>query len=252
MTMEHMGDIKPWISYMLTVLNPAYAPGETPLKIMLADVSPQPRRGLEGDTDYKYLLGEYQPDTDLLFVKIHNNFEKEDIIHTLVHEMAHRVHLERPYVALNCRRAYAGKLVEDKNAPGLCRSHGTQLGSGSSREYLMTISDAVHGIIYLGIPNDAISYDEALVYNKMILDMRIQISHENASESPVYDDYIQKYGIGYAMTNYLEFWAEASVSYLYKINKRGFPSRDWIEKNHSELYKLLREAYQDAPSYTHD
>lgn len=254
---EFLNHVTRWTDYMQTVLNPVYTPSDTPLKFLLGDVSPKPRRGIEGDEDYKYIGGEYQPDTNTLFVRL-PKFSDDPIvkknqmmegISTVVHELSHRAHLENSYVALDCRKAYAGKLVEDKNEPGLCRAHGHQIDSNSSREYLMTIRDAVEEVLYLGIPNEAISYEEALVYNKMILDMRVQIAYENALENKEYDIYMRKYGMSYALTNHMEFWAQASTSYLYTIHERQFPDRSWIEENDPVLYELLGEIYQSAPEF---
>ena len=237
-----------WVDYMVKIVNPIYAPIDS-VRVILSKKY-VPKRTISEISDS--VLGEYMTNQDIVFVK--TGYEKEynmDIVSTLIHEMAHRAHLESREIALQCRRAYAGKIIEDSNAPGICHTSGTSIDSASTREYLNIISDTVEAVIYLGIPNDSMSYEEALVYKKMIMDMRIHVCFEDAKSGTVYKKYwssLNKLG-SYGMIDYYEFWAEASTSYLYTVHEERFPSRKWIQENDPKLYDLLEEMYSSAPVY---
>ena len=78
------------------------------------------------------------------------------------------------------------------------------------------------------------------------LDVRLETIYERAKSSELYE----KYRYEYAFTNHREMWAEASASFLYAINPRHFPDRDWIQQNDPQLYSLLTEVYSGASRYT--
>lgn len=120
------------------------------------------------------------------------------------------------------------------------------------------VQDEVFAVLHLGVDGETMSYDDAIVVNKLILNMRIQHLYEQAVESPKYkssgywnEEYVAK---AYWRTNYAEFWAEASAAYLVAEYLKEWvtprlPPRAWIKENDPALFSLLEEVYSMAPLF---
>lgn len=248
---EMMHILEKWVELMVNVVNPIYTTSSSMLRILIDNnINIPSGSSIEDEEEFTQMNGVYNPDIDSVFVRLpRRDYGQGYVVRVLVHELAHRAHLEMQHIALECKRAYAGKMIDDPSAPGICTTHSRTIESTMTRNHLMTIRDTVESILYLGIHNDEISYEEAVVYNKMILDARIYNAYERAIQDTKYKEYIRKYRISYSLINYMEFWAEASVSFLYKQGPERFPNRSWIQENDPELYDMLAEVYQNTQQY---
>lgn len=240
-----------WIEYILAKLNPVYsAVGQIqPLKVLFAKNFPiEP-----GKKEQFRWSGSYSPHYNAIMVRVHDYVDYGQIdftpdheiakyLGTLVHEMSHFAHLNYAHSALDC---YTSGICRHRTDPHYDNAH-----------LLTTIRDAVHGVVFLGIPNDSFSYDQALVYLKMILDMRIRHLHAKATNmdevSPISKKYWHfretKGTSSHPWWCHREFWAHASHSYLYS-QSNAFPNRAWIEENDPQLFELLEEVWSGAPAY---
>jgi len=172
------------------------------------------------------------------------------VLYTLVHEVAHHVHLGSDRIA-------SGTLSGNKR-PAIERY------SRDDIEALMLVRDEVFAVLHLGVDSDNINYEEAVWLNKMILDIRIKNLYQNALESEMYQGskYWEKWSgsAAYWRTNHKEYFAEASTAYLtneYLADHHGryfkkFPPRKWIRENDPGLYSLLDEVWSMAPSVSFD
>ena len=241
-------EVSMWIEYVLSAVDPAYSPsGNQKLTVLLSDTFPQIDKKVFGA-----IGGLYIPEHDLLYVSKTEDKNEDRVkldergrqLMILVHEMAHRVHLVSDPIGMECVEQEARSDDPDP-FKGVCKERAVNVNTEKTREYLNTVRDEVYGVVFLGVKSDHMTLEEASIYLKMILDIRIDSIYEKSKESKIYE----KYRYEYAFTNHREFWAEASTSFLYTINPRNFPGREWIQENDPELYSVLSEVYSGASKY---
>lgn len=246
---DQVKEVSMWIEYVLSSVDPAYAPsGNSKLNVLLSDTFPELDKKIFGA-----IGGLYLPDHDLLYVsKTEDNSgdnvkldERGRQLKILVHELAHRVHIVSEPVGMECSE-HDPKTINPDALKGVCKERPVPVNTEETKGYLDIIRDEVYGVVFLGLHSDNMTLEEASVYLKMILDVRLETIYERAKSSELYE----KYRYEYAFTNHREMWAEASASFLYAINPRHFPDRDWIQQNDPQLYSLLTEVYSGASRYT--
>jgi len=238
-------EVSMWIEYVLTSVDPAYSPsGNSKLNVLLADTFPK-----IDTTVFGAIGGLYLPDHDLLYVSKTEDNHEDNVkldergrqLMTLVHELSHRVHLVSDPISMDCTERDS----RSEKTGGACKERAVQVDTEKTHEYLKTVRDEVHAVVFLGMKSENMTLEEASIYLKMILDMRISEIFEKAKNSKSYENHRYQY----AFTNHREFWAEASTSYLYAINGRNFPDRDWMQTNDPALHSLLSEVYSGASKY---
>lgn len=104
-------------------------------------------------------------------------------------------------------------------------------------------------MLFIGYKSESIRYEEAVMMNKLILDMRLRELYSVVEASPEYADLRHIHG----MTDHREYWAEASASFLFvlggnfdKGSINNFPSRNWICTEDPKLFELLKEVWPGA------
>lgn len=183
-------------------------------------------------------LGFYSVRTNDLLIKERHNEDLEEmtVVNTLVHELAHKVHLDVPDVFLPCSDkggANQGKLC--KNPFRMDRNR-----TESFKKHISSKFDEAKSVLYLGNKSETMSPDSAKIYMKLNLDLRIEKIYDNSMKSGKYPDDIREYF--YSLTDHFEFWAEASTSFIVG-NYDHFQSKEWIKINDPALYDLLEEVY---------
>jgi len=183
-------------------------------------------------------LGFYSVRTNDLLIKERHNEDLDEmtVVNTLVHEIAHKVHLDVPDVFLPCSDkggANKGKLC--KNPFRMDRNR-----TESFKKHISSKFDEAKSVLYLGNVSQTMSPDSAKIYMKLNLDLRIEKVYDNSMKSGKYPDDIREYF--YSLTDHFEFWAEASTSFIVG-NYDHFQSKEWIHINDPDLYSLLEEVY---------
>ena len=218
-----------WIEHMLRSVDPVYLQNMSQLKVYLS------ARGVHDKAPGTG--GFYRALYDNIWIKTQlvrgggpiSMAERRTNLKVIVHEMAHRVHLATEYIATDC-------------GSHICKNLQYRYDGLSDLE-LGEIKDEVDAVLYLGYESEDITYEDAVLLNKKILDMRIEHLFSIAGDSQQYQDLP---GSQYWAKNYVEFWAESSLSFLIANSGGLFPDRDWIEKNDPRLFSLLDEVWAGA------
>ena len=241
----HDEEIKLWLEYVLRSVDPVYVP---PLSRMMVHMSGTFKATQEDAS------GEYKPAYDEVWLRdvgFMLNDEgvslsrRIEMLHTLIHELAHRIHLVPDVIASDQCAFGNGPLKQY-----LVSVHNPQQ-SGPFEEgddILTNAKEEVEAVLYLGYKSDRINFEEAVWLNRKILDMRIRRAYAKAMDNDKYKDWRGEYW----STNHAEFWAEASVSFLVKDRDHAFPPRAWIEKHDPETFSILSEAWSRAQYTTFD
>jgi len=183
-------------------------------------------------------LGFYSVRTNDLLIKERHNEDLDEmtVVKTLVHEIAHKVHLDIPDVFLPC----SDKGGENKGK--LCKNpfRMDRNRTESFKRHISSKFDEAKSVLYLGNVSQTMSPDSAKVYMKLNLDLRIEKVYDNSMKSGKYSDDIREYF--YSLTDHFEFWAEASTSFIVG-NYDHFQNKEWIKINDPGLYSLLEEVY---------
>ena len=241
-------ELKLHLDYLLEAIDPVYRPQLAQLLVSISRTLKE-----QGQPHHWANAGEYMPFYDHIWLR---NLEalapgeslsmddRIDMLLTLIHEVGHRVHMAPDFIA-------------DWNNPVPEYSFGplkttfipirNQKRTGPSEEgdaVLSAAKDEVEAVLYLGYKSERMTYDEAVWLNRKILDMRLRRAYAKAMDSNEYQDSI--WAGGYWSTNYYEFWAEASVSFLVENDHEKFPPRDWIEEHDPDLFSILREVWSRA------
>ena len=243
----HDEEMKLWIEHVLRSVDPVYVP---PLSRMMVHMSGTFM------ADQADASGEYKPMYDEVWLRdvgftVTDNegvslSRRIQMLHTLIHELAHRIHLVPDVIASDkCSFLSNSPLeqymvsVHNQQDPG-----PFQIGD----DILTNAREEVEAVLYLGYKSDRINFEEAVWLNRKILDMRIRRAYAKAMDNDKYKDWRHEYWT----KNHSEFWAEASVSFLVKNRDRAFPPRAWIEKHDPETFSILSEAWSRAQYATFD
>ena len=218
-----------WIEHMLRSVDPVYLQNMSQLKVYLS--------AKKVDDKALGIGGFYRALYDNIWIKTQlvrgggpiSMAERRGNLKVIVHEMAHRVHLATEYIATDC-------------GSHICKNLQKRYDGLSDLE-LGEIKDEVDAVLYLGYESEDIAYEDAVLLNKKILDMRIRHLFAVAGDSQQYQDLP---GSRYWAGNYAEFWAEASLSFLVANSGGSFPDREWIEKKDPRLFSLLDEVWAGA------
>lgn len=242
----HDEEIKLWLEYVLRSVDPVYVP---PLSRMMVHMSGT-FRATQEDAN-----GEYKPLYDEVWLrdvgfmvddKGVSLLQRISKLHTLIHELAHRIHLVQDVISSDACSFGYGPLKQY-----LVSVDNTHKQSGPFDEgddILTNAKEEVEAVLYLGYKSDRINFEEAVWLNRKILDMRIRRAYAKAMDNDKYKDWRHQYW----STNHAEFWAEASVSFLVKDRDHAFPPRAWIEKHDPETFSILSEAWSRAQYATFD
>lgn len=152
--------------------------------------------------------------------------KRESYVHVLIHEFTQWLHMSTPHVAIDGRSRLLRNVVAVVTREGPIAENDRKLEK---------VRDEVEAVLYLGYESPDISYEDARIINKKILDMRLRQLYSNAMHSERY----KMKRVGYWTTNHLEFFAEASLAFI--TDGGSFPSRDWIKANDPEIFNLLQE-----------
>ena len=216
-------DVVKWSEYMVHIIDPAYL-WSSDDKLVL-NLSPKIEKGFENSGGY------FNPNSGDIWIR--DDSETLDpllIIQSVIHEISHKVHLDQLDIAVQCR---------DKPS-ALCK-HRTTIHQSSdiTSDHIASKYEEAQRVLYLGMPSENMTADEAKLYIKLHLDTRIRHAYEAAVKKRIYHG-LRQYD--YAMTEYKEYWAEASTSFIVG-NYSRFPDRDWIKQNDRVLYDILEEVY---------
>ena len=222
-----------WTKYLFAALDPVYLPSERQLKILLSAQHAKggPLLGLMfSHLDHVWVRSEGRRGVGPVDMR-----DRIMVIITLIHEFAHRAHLVTEFVATDCNKHLCKNILE--------LGHPSE---ETDRE-LDNIRDEVGAVLWLGYVSETITYDDAIILNRAILDMRIRRLYANALTSEIYkrDPEQNKPWNGYWSTHYTEFFAEASVAFVIGVdpNQRSFRHRNWIKRNDPMLFSLLDEVW---------
>jgi len=217
-------DVVKWSEYMINIVDPVYLWNND--EKMVLNLSPKIEKGFEEAGGY------FNPNSGDIWIR--DDAETLDpllILQSVVHEISHKVHLDQPDIAVPCR-----------NKPSaLCRHRTTIFDEFI--DVTLDIIEEAQLVLYFGVSNSNMTPDEAKLYMKLHLDTRIRNAYESAIEKQIYRGVQYEY----AMTEYKEYWAEASASFIVG-NYSRFPSREWIQENDPILYGLLEEVYPGSDS----
>lgn len=227
-----------WIEYIMSSVSSIYSPSSaSKLTVLMTDKTPNvvgKRGGMSVGGIYIGYMDSIMWKMDSVWKDGHIQIiDRINSLKTLVHEMSHRVHLFKDDIITDCG--------ED-----ICSSRLDFVMTPETKKFILDKKDEVVGIVYLGLTSDEMTQEQARMYLKLILDMRIEEAYSSASVDPVYSTWRWS---AYGFTNHREFWAEASVSFLFSISEYNFPSRDWIRENDPNLYSILSEVYSNSLPY---
>lgn len=224
---------KVWIEYMIDTIDPAYiwSQNDKPI-INLSNKN-------KNFGDDGLALGFFHPRSNDILIKERDDEELDDemtVIKTLIHEMSHKVHLDTPDVFIPCSDEI------EQNKDRLCRNplRIDRNRTEKAKNHISSKYDEARGVLYLGLQSENMSPDEAKIYLKLNLDLRIEKIYNRAMKSGKYPQ--DDRATFYSLSDHFEFWAEASTSFILE-HYEHFQSREWIQENDPELFTLLQEVY---------
>ena len=214
-----------WVDYFLGSVDPVYLQSE----INKLDITLNSKRQIAA--------GFYSTYANLVFLHSDNAkkaemsmFERRTLQEVLVHELAHHTHLGTEPLAYDCGEHLCKNIQKHSD-----EFVGSVMTSKMRKE--------VDLVLFFGYKSDFLSYEEAVLVNKIILNNRIIALYQAALDSTLYEPWKAKY----AMTNKDEFWAEATRTFFTRVHvETRFPTRTWVKKNDPALYDLLLEVYPGA------
>lgn len=216
-------DVVKWSEYMINIIDPAYLWNSN--EKLILNLSPRIEKGFETAGGY------FNPNSGDVWIRDDpKTMDPLLIIHSVIHEIAHKVHLDQPDIAVQCR-----------NKPSILCKHRTVIHQSSdiTSDHISSKYEEAQRVLYLGIPSENMTADEAKLYIKLHLDTRIRLAYDSSVRKRIYKGFA---GYDYAMSDYREYWAEASASFIVG-NYSRFPSREWVKQNDPGLYDILEEVY---------